>query len=352
MGNSAGGVSVCHHFASPLSQPLFQQVWSISGPCWSDSLNFSLLYGEQFVAQMGCNGSLDEIACMQSKSADELLNINIPYSKIENLPWAPVIDGHELTELPALEFESGNFPRKPFVSGVVQNEGVFLACNFFGVSESVYESIINNDYTSRFATPILRMYNSTIQGSAFEAYNNLVNESTFWCRVHRMLHAQGTFPQPAPPSCRSPQDTQCNIFHYVFGYHYNVSLARGFVPPPDSCINGAFHFLDIPFLFGVHAVPAPFNSNEQHLSNVMMSYLSNFLNTGNPNTPLPVPEWPRYSTQSPSNENQIFVTNTNPVQFVIQPAPRPPNCEFWDRLFHSFDELPGYYPQEFENVRP
>jgi len=71
-GQSAGGLSVCQHLASPLSEGLFHKAIIQSGPCGSwklKSLEVAENMGIEFANQVGCNDPDTRLDCLRSLPA-------------------------------------------------------------------------------------------------------------------------------------------------------------------------------------------------------------------------------------------------------------------------------------------
>jgi len=84
---------------------------------------------------------------------------------------------------------------------------------------------------------------------------------------------------------------------------------------------GAFHGSEIPFVFGNSANPT---LQERALSDVIMTYWTNFAQSGDPNDGR-LPTWPAY-TLSEDLHLQFDV----PIK--ADRELRKPYCDFWDRL--------------------
>jgi para-nitrobenzyl esterase len=109
-------------------------------------------------------------------------------------------------------------------------------------------------------------------------------------------------------------------------YYYRFDFDNHIAPH----IIGAAHGFEIPFVFGnLDRVPANYliticnKEQATALSNLMMSYWTNFAKTGNPNQQ-GLPEWPKYNKDGRQR-----------MYFDKAPAARPTDnvrkCEFWDK---------------------
>ncbi len=86
--------------------------------------------------------------------------------------------------------------------------------------------------------------------------------------------------------------------------------------------------LEIPFVFG-NFEPYTITTNEEQLSEWMMTYWINFVTTGDPNTPNPVPvTWSPYGS---SDQTMAFDYNITMVEGF-----RSTYCDFWNSIGYNF----------------
>jgi para-nitrobenzyl esterase len=79
----------------------------------------------------------------------------------------------------------------------------------------------------------------------------------------------------------------------VFVYRFDRSI-----PGKGQAELGAFHGLEVPYVFGTMRDPAwqwlPFTQDDAALSNLIQTYWTNFAKSGNPNAQ-GLPDWPAWS---------------------------------------------------------
>ena len=134
-GESAGGWSVCTMLASPLAEGLFDRAIIQSGPCTTPipTLAAAETQGERFADEIGCAGAPDVVACMRSKTLDEVRSTVAPPDPLAlfDLPearyWGPVDDGVVLPEQLGDAFAAGRFHQVPVLAGSTRDEGTVFA---------------------------------------------------------------------------------------------------------------------------------------------------------------------------------------------------------------------------------
>jgi para-nitrobenzyl esterase len=140
-GESAGGLSVYSHLASPTAAGLFQRAISESGAYTSfqDYLQGivplttaetagafeigRIPSGLEFAASVGCGGSLPA-QCLRGLSAATLV-------EKEPLGLVPIVDGTVLTQPPGLALATGAFNRVPVISGSTHDEWRYYVALFY-----------------------------------------------------------------------------------------------------------------------------------------------------------------------------------------------------------------------------
>ena len=140
-GESAGAMSVGLHLASPASKGLFHAAILESNPL---GMNYRKaerveVLGKSFAGALGCD--LGDLACLRSKSTDELLKAmhaseppldfviaNFPHFLDGFLEWEPVLDDPEsdADDVPGqvlAAIKSGKWNKVPMLIGTNTNEG-------------------------------------------------------------------------------------------------------------------------------------------------------------------------------------------------------------------------------------
>lgn len=317
-GESAGGMSVCAHLASPVSAGLFQQAIIESGPCMRRNANLPAAekQGEWLAIRAGCEGRGDLLACLRSKKPEDILHAlpNDPafvFGEGTFGVWGPVIDGHILPDSVEKSFQTGRFNRVPVINGNNDDEGSLMvmfsheyrfkplkAADYekrirylVGDNPSVVDKVKAHYPLEKYADPGAAL--SAVLGDGFMA-----------CNIHQISNALSKW---------TP------VYAYTFTYP-----DASFVLPEMRKL-GAFHSAELQFVF--HApmnwFRSHFSGDELNLTNAMMDYWARFAYTGNPNRSELLP-WPLYS----DDKKQILFDR----QLSIANNSKRDACTFWQSL--------------------
>lgn len=292
-GESAGGASVCQQVMSPGAAGLFHRAIIQSGPCTygTATREEAVAKGNAVAQKLGCAPGAGQLACLRSKSADEVFSVapTIDFDDLRSLkaltPW---VDGVVLPAQPKQLLKQGKFNRVPVMIGSNQNEGrLFIALAFdmhrgAPLTEAGYQALVKGIAGNDFAASLVTLdYSSKRLGSPNLAAAALVTDSTFSCGTQ--YTARG-FAAHVP------------TYAYEFQEQNVPQLAADpFMPW------GAYHAAELPFLFmsSISTTPASPDPREVatpeqlSLSVQMVGYWGRFAATGNPNG-WNAPEWPRF----------------------------------------------------------
>ena len=318
-GESAGGMSVCVHLASPSSAGLFKQAIIESGPCMNGnpSLHAAEKQGELLAIKIGCEGRGDLLACLRSKKPEEVLQAlpNDPafvFGEGEYGAWGmPIVDGRVLTDTITNSFDNGKFNRVPVINGNNGDEGSILVMfsheyRFKPLQAADYEKRIRYLVGDNQAVvdKVKARYPLENYKDAGAALAELFGDGFMACNVQR---ASKDLAQWTP------------LYAYTFTYPDAAFIL------PERRKLGAFHAAELQFVF--HSPMGWFQRNfsgdELALTNAMMDYWSQFAHTGNPNKE-GLQVWPQFSDEKKQImlDRQISVSNTVKQE----------NCAFWRDL--------------------
>jgi para-nitrobenzyl esterase len=317
-GESAGGISICGHLASPLSAGLFAKAIIESGPCSSaQTLSTAETFGKQFAARSGldCTGltAKSVVDCMRAKPTADILDAETPEEQQAlSFAFGPVVDGYFLSQSPGAAIKSGQYNVVPILNGSNHDEGklfVGLIYDLFvppiTLDSATFDSAVQ-DVVVRFqpqfaplaplVAPILERqyplanypapagYDPDIV-PAHSAVAALMTDAAFACPA---LVSDDGFAAAAAP---------------LYAYEFSdpdppKPFTDDYVAPPLAGHAGELLYVfQAPLEDGVIS-PAQFTAGQLTLSTQMQAYWSNFAHHGDPNG-AGLPAWPRYTGSQP-----------------------------------------------------
>jgi len=316
-GESAGGQSVYAQLASPLAKGLFRGAIAESGSYVEFQDYFTAIEalktaettdgfapsGNSVATAVGC--SSQTAACLRGVSADALVaaQVGVVY---------PFVDGKLLTETPSAAFASGKFNRVPVIAGTNHDEyRAFVAAQYDGTGNPIntlaeYDAAATALWTARLTSAVEGLY-------PYASYPN----------GGLALSASGTDGVFSCPARNA--DKSLSKFTKTYAYEFNDENAPPGTIPGLSFPLGAFHGAEIQYLMLVTGAVFPFTTDQQTLSDTMISYWTQFATTLNPNSS-GQPMWSSYSASA------------DQFQSLIPPTPMPEtnfntfhNCDsFWN----------------------
>jgi len=271
-GESAGGVSVCALLASPLAEPWFARAISQSGPCSASmrrllfangSLDAAVTQGDRIKQRLDCS-DVDVAGCLRARSADEFVAAGqgaVASSSGES--YAEIIDDHALDRSLRDAVRDGVAARKPFMIGVNQDETTTLIpIAQRPANAAAYEALVRQR-TPLIANAVLLQYPASAYTPVWQAWTAINSDVGFIC-----------------PAARAARDHAARG-NPVHAYYLTQSL-------PDRPELGAFHALDIGFLFGELA---QFDAGIQQLARDMKDLWVTYAIDGVPRVD-GLPAWP------------------------------------------------------------
>jgi para-nitrobenzyl esterase len=312
-GESAGGLSVHAHLASPLSAGLFDRAIVQSGAYnpGEPSLGDAESRGLAVAHVAGCEDN-QTAECLRSLTVDAVLAAQ------PETPGAvgPNLDGRVLPQEVNTALETGGFNRVPVIEG--SNHDEFTLFAYLNI-EAVFGQIPPSFYP--LAVPLLL---STVGLNADPSAVIAQYPLSDYSRVVVALAAIGT---DAVFACPARRTTQALSQHVpAFAYEFNDPNAPQRFVPPASFPYKAYHAAEVQYLFDLpNPLNAPaLNGDQQSLADAMAGYWTRFARAGNPNGAA-APQWPAYTPAS-----DLFLSLEPPTPVVDSGFAADHKCAFWD----------------------
>ncbi|XP_067653425.1 cholinesterase-like [Haliotis asinina] len=295
-GESAGGVSVGHHLASPLSRDLFDRAITMSGTlnCPSAYIfpNIAKKKLKTFANLLECPpSSTDAVLCDCLKKADAQTLVDRQLHLFnEGFPFRPVVDGYFLPDDPKRLLRSGSVKQTNILHGFTKNEMTLFSAmtlkqmrNVSALPETLILSRQEYEGLLRFAIgnpdgidePLRLFYESQKAPLKENDYFDVMTRAST-DKAMKCPHLEfDRLYSPANPT-------------FVYSFNHRLSVS----PYPQWI--GAAHWYELDFVFGwVLDKSLGCTEEEMELSRTIMTYWTNFAKSGNPNTPVPVKmNWP------------------------------------------------------------
>ena len=317
-GESAGGISVFTHMASPLSRGLFHRVISQSGMIRSLLTNPDLATaearGREFATAMGC---ADQTArCLRSLSVRDILTEGVEFASQARV----IVDGTILPQTLGEALSSGEFNRVPFINGVNRDElrwSVALTERATGhvLTAAEYPDAIAASFGEANVPRILARYPLSNYASPSLALAAVQTDAQFSCTVRQVSQWVSRFVER------------------TYSYEFADRTAPSY-EPPVSFPYGAAHTYELQYLFplyhGARGTPKPLNAAQERLSDDMVSYWTTFASTGNPNS-RETPFWPRYQTRRDQFQSLRLPRPVTVTNFAADHK-----CAFWERVLGPY----------------
>ena len=280
-GESAGAVSTCRLMVSPLAKGLFHRAIAQSGGAHGRNRHLrKTWYGQQPMEKVGeriakaldCHTGADPLAAMRAKPWQEVLAVSNPTQGLfgKGTRFGPVIDGWALPDDPTDLFRAGKQHDVPFMVGANADEGTVFMRQLPIKRAFGYKLIVRWLFKER-AGDVLKLFPVRGDADAQAAAARLVGVSSFVTPMRWLARAMERVPSN--------------------GYLYHFTR----VPAGERTRQyGAFHGLEIAYVFG-HLPPvfAPVATDRQ-LSATMQACWTRFAKIGDPNGER-LPRWPAYT---------------------------------------------------------
>lgn len=307
-GESAGGVSVCAHMASPLSAGLFHNAIMQSGNCLnalaplrvaSGGREAAVTQGQRLVQRLNC-ATADVAACLRGKTSAEIVSAAQGTTSFNPVgeKYGFVIDDYAFSRSPGATLREGTGARVPFVIGVNEDEATtLLPDSEKPTTLAGYEALVRARLPT-IANQVLALYPGSQYTPVWRAWAAVVTDTSFVCPAQRASRDHAAAGNPS------------------YAYYFTHVL-----PNPMLAPLGAFHAIEIPFLF---SAMTQYGSAEQQLAGQMQALWASFAQDGVANAP-GVVSWPSHSASGALGLelNGAFIAPRTDYRKVY--------CDFWAR---------------------
>ena len=289
-GESAGAIDAAMLMTSPLTRGLFQRVISESGPAFNTALTLSQAeavgkaVGDLAPGDSGLT-PLERLRALPGPEVEKL--VSQVKSRYGDTTSSFTMDGWVLPQSPRDAFLSGAIQKVDLLIGLNGREmsAFRLAATAAKPSDGKKGGVGAGSMKqfSDAARPYFGIWTSPVV--AFHLGDILLRRSAGFDQA--LNDVIGACPIGAMASLASDAGQR------VFVYRFDRS-----VPGKGQRELGSFHSLEIPYVFGAQQNPTwrwlPFTRDDAALSNLIQTYWTNFVKSGNPNGQ-GLPNWPQWS---------------------------------------------------------
>jgi para-nitrobenzyl esterase len=271
-GESAGGISVSMLCVAPAAKGLFQGAISESGGSFAPAkvaneagenvpaLHVAEQAGKDFLAKLGAN----DLTAARALSADVIQKAS--QAGGGGTRFWPVADGATIPGDQYELYQAGKFNDTNILVGTNSDEGALF--NRGKTTAAAFEQQARANYGPA-ADAILAAYEHATDEQATKSNKDLFRESAFAWHTWAWASLQ-------------TQKGKGKAYVYYFQYH--------------TASDGATHGSEVGYVFGTRKPAKP---EEAALSDLIMTYWTNFAKNGDPNG-ADVPQWPVFTDSAPS----------------------------------------------------
>jgi para-nitrobenzyl esterase len=295
-GESAGSVDATTLMTSPLSTGLFRRVIAESGPAFGLGRSRTVAQMEPLGEAVGSEAggkSGAQLAVLRSLPAAQLAEIEnrLIASKFKGYdPNAAVVDGWVLPQSPARAFAWGKIQPVSLLAGVNAREFSAFRVGAAAAAKKAPQPASKpaiSDQLKQMAEIARPLYGSwTDLAVATYAGRMLIHGAP------AVDQASNDIVGACPVGAEAALTTAAGQKAFVYRFDRSV-------PGKGEAELGAFHSLEIPYVFGTFQARSfswlPFTATDRDLSKIVQTYWTNFAKYGDPNGP-GLPRWAAWNT--------------------------------------------------------
>ncbi len=290
-GESAGAINAGSLMTSPLSYGLFRRVISESGPAFGKGQPLSEAegFGAAVGAQAPGDSHISSLERLRQMPATDVIKLAAQVAKSRGKGTdGGTLDGWVLTKSTQDAFVTGSIQNVDLLIGLNARElsafrvasaaaGKSVASQSNGGTGALVKKFTEaaHPFFGAWTDPAVALYVGKILVHQAAGLDEVANDIMVACPVGSMASLTAAIGQRV----------------YVYRFERTV-------PGKGEADLGAFHSLEVPYVFGTLRDPSwswlPFGSVDQQLSASIQTYWTNFAKTGNPNS-TGLPNWPNWS---------------------------------------------------------
>jgi para-nitrobenzyl esterase len=303
-GESAGAVDTLIHVASPLSHGLFAAAAAESGAAYETTIAQGQTAMQGLVTAVGCDTASDVVACMRGKTATELAAVPSATGPLDHsgFQYLPVVDGYVLPANVYDTLAAGTHNHVPLIIGTNADETGKMVADV--QTAAAYAAAVRAQYGNFLGSLLLTQFPASDYPSPRKALVRVTTD-TFWTCPIRNLARLAAAHQAEP------------VYRYQFTWK---------APTVQGFIDGSFHGLELPFVFGTAATALNYTPTTQELglSEAMQRYWSRLAANGVPNGGSDV-VWPVYDV---ATDPYLVLDTTISTNAGLETE----HCDFIDKL--------------------
>lgn len=361
MGQSAGGICVGLHAASPHSQGLFKRAFMMSGAPLSLILGSSHSGEGKFlhiVGLLGCydykrtlNDQLsDAVACLKKLNASFIFRILEDQDAMVQV-FVPTLGNDFISRSPFSENTWMTLPIEKVVLGSVLNEGTLLVDNIQYASPGL-KTILSTDYRLAITLAMQPMFGISVKQarSIVRAYfgdHDIEHTQEQVRKLFSELLGDAVFDCPVQLMSELTSQQGIDTYRYLFAHRGSYSFWPEWMGVAHS--DETMYVLgSLPFLnntaYRIKAMGEAasdlmssknYTSEEEKMMEEVVSAVASFAKTGKPVIPHPNVEWPEYTMGNP----QMLMLKPNNYTIVLDMKRE--RCKLWKPVLYKSDESPN-----------